>query len=92
VTVAIPAAITTRLLQWTTMISAVRRSRAASRLARVVGVDDLAVVDALKLFGRDAGVRVAERTSDDDERDALASHLDGVRAAQLVRGRCGVGH
>jgi len=33
----------------------------------------------------DAEVGVAELALDDDQRHALAGHLDGVRVAQLVR-------
>src|SRR5215211_126809 len=55
------------------------------RAARVDGVDDLGVVDALQIDRGDAEVGVAELALDDDQRQALAGHLDGVRVAQLVR-------
>src|SRR5215212_6463367 len=53
--------------------------------AGVDGVDDLGVVDALEVDGGDAEVGVAELALDDDQRDALAGHLDGVGVAELVR-------
>jgi hypothetical protein len=40
--------------------------------ARVDGVDDLGVVDALQVDRSDAEVRVPELALDDDRRDALA--------------------
>ncbi len=49
------------------------------------GVDDLGVVDALQVDGGDPEVRVAKLPLNHHERDALTSHLDGVRVAQLVR-------
>ena len=49
------------------------------------GVDDLGVVDPLKVDGRDPEVGVAELPLDDVQGHALARHLDGVRVAQLVR-------
>src|SRR5215212_8730553 len=55
------------------------------RAAGVDGVDDLGVVDALQIDRGDAEVGVAELALDDDQRHALAGHLDGVRVAQLVR-------
>ena len=55
------------------------------RAAGVDGVDDLGVVDALEVDRGDAEVGVAELALDDDQRHALAGHLDGVRVAQLVR-------
>jgi hypothetical protein len=48
-------------------------------------LDDLGVVDAMEIDGRDAEVAVAELALDDDERHAFARHLDGVRVAELVR-------
>src|SRR5215212_3616153 len=54
------------------------------RAAGVDGVDDLGVVDALEVNGGDAEVGVAELALDDDQRNALAGHLGGVRVAQLV--------
>ena len=55
------------------------------RAAGVDGVDDLGVVDALQVDRGDAEVGVAELALDDDQRYALARHLDGVGVAQLVR-------
>src|SRR5688572_676543 len=55
------------------------------RAARVDGVDDLGVVDALEVDRGDAEVGVAELALDDDQRHALAGHLDGVRVPELVR-------
>jgi hypothetical protein len=52
----------------------------------VDGVDDLAVVDALDVDGRDAEVCVAELALDDVERHAFARHLDRVRVAKLMWG------
>src|SRR5919106_3113289 len=49
------------------------------------GVDDLGVVDALQVDAGDAEVGMPELALDDDQRHALAGHLDGVRVAQLVR-------
>ncbi len=49
-------------------------------------VDDLGVVDALEVDRGDAEVAVAELTLDNDQRDAFASHLDGVGVSELVRG------
>ena len=54
------------------------------RASGVHGVDDLAAVDALEVDGRDAEVAVPELALDDDQRYALASHLDGVRVPELV--------
>jgi hypothetical protein len=51
----------------------------------VDGVDDLGVVDALQVARSDAEVRVPELALDDDRRDALAGHLDGVRVTELLR-------
>src|SRR5215204_3891005 len=53
--------------------------------AGVDGVDDLGVVNALEVDRGDAEVGVAELALDDDQRHALAGHLDGVGMAQLVR-------
>jgi hypothetical protein len=53
--------------------------------AGVDGVDDLGVVDALQIDRSDAQVGVPELALDDDRRDALAGHLDGVRVAELMR-------
>jgi hypothetical protein len=53
--------------------------------AGVDGVDDLGVVDARQMDRSDAQVGVAELALDDDRRDALAGHLDGVRVAELMR-------
>jgi hypothetical protein len=52
--------------------------------AGVNGFDDLGVVDALQVDGGDAEVAVAELALDDDQRDALARHLDGVSVTELV--------
>ena len=49
------------------------------------GVDDLGAVDALEVDRRDAEVGMAELALDDDQRDTLARHLDGVGVAELVR-------
>jgi hypothetical protein len=51
----------------------------------VDGVDDLGAVDALQVDRRDAEVGVPELALYDEQRNALASHFDGVRVAQLVR-------
>jgi hypothetical protein len=51
----------------------------------VHGFDDLGVVDALQIHGRDPEVAVAELTLDAHQRYALVGELDGVRVAQLVR-------
>jgi len=48
-------------------------------------VDDFGVIDALQVDGGDAEVGVPELALDDVQRDAFASHLDGVRVAQLMR-------
>jgi hypothetical protein len=48
------------------------------------GFNDLGVVDALQVDGGDAEVAVAELALDDDQRDTLARHLDGVGVAELV--------
>src|SRR5215204_689657 len=52
--------------------------------AGVDGVDDLGVVDALEVDRGDAEVGVAELALDDDQRYALARHLDGVGVSELV--------
>jgi hypothetical protein len=52
----------------------------------VDGLDDLGVVDALQVDGRDTEVAVAELALDHDERHALVSHLDGVCVSKLMRG------
>src|SRR5215216_6680995 len=49
--------------------------------AGVDGVDDLGVVNALEVDRGDAEVGVAELAFDDDQRHALAGHLDGVGVA-----------
>ena len=49
------------------------------------GVDDLAVVDALQIDGRDTEVGVTELALDDGHRNALARHFDRVGVTQLVR-------
>src|SRR5687767_8747286 len=54
------------------------------RAAGVHGVDDLGVVDALEVDRGDAEVGVAELALDDDQRHALAGHLDGVGVAELM--------
>jgi hypothetical protein len=48
--------------------------------------NDLGVVDALQIHGRDAKVAVAELTLDDHERYAFMCEFDGMRVTQLVRG------
>jgi hypothetical protein len=59
------------------------------------GLDDLGVIDALKVDRGDAEVAVAEWPLDDDQRLAFASHLDRVGVSELVRSetpahtRCG---
>jgi hypothetical protein len=52
--------------------------------AGVHGVDDFGVVDALDVDRRDAEVAVAQLALDDDQRDALARQLNGMRVTQLV--------
>src|SRR3954462_5565747 len=54
------------------------------RAAGVDDVDDFGVVDALEVDRGDAEVAVAELALDDDERNALVGHLDGVGVAELV--------
>src|SRR3954469_22481142 len=56
------------------------------RAAGVDRVDDLGVVDALEVDRGDAEVGVTELALDDDQRNALTRHLDGVRVAELVWG------
>jgi hypothetical protein len=51
----------------------------------VDGVDDLGAVDALQVDRGHAEAGVPELPLDDDQRDALACHLDGVSMAELVR-------
>jgi hypothetical protein len=53
------------------------------------GFDDLGVVDALQVHGRDPEVAVAELPLDDHQRHAFVGELDGVSVAQLVRGEAG---
>src|SRR3954454_375957 len=55
------------------------------RAAGVDGVDDLGAVDALQVDRGDPEVGVPELALDDDQRHALAGHLDGMRVPQLVR-------
>ena len=55
------------------------------RAPRVDGIDDLGVIDALQIHERDAEVGVPELALDDDQRHALARHLNGMGMAQLVR-------
>jgi hypothetical protein len=50
-------------------------------------LDDLGVVDALQVDGRDAEVAVAELALDDDKRHAFACELDGVGVTELVGAR-----
>jgi hypothetical protein len=57
------------------------------RSPSVHGFDDLGVVDALQVDGRDAQVAMAELTLDDHERHAFAGELDGVSVTQLMRGK-----
>lgn len=57
-----------------------RRSSGADRL------DDLAVVDALQVHGRDAEVGVAQLALDDVQRHSFSGHLD---AAWACRSWCG---
>ena len=44
-------------------------------------------VDALQVDRSHAEARVPELALDDDQRDALACHLDGVCVSKLVRSR-----
>jgi hypothetical protein len=76
---------TAPLSPWTTTSSG-RVVKAAAccwlaPLAGVNGVDDLGAVDALQVDRGDAEVGVSELALDDDQRDALAGHLDGVGVA-----------
>ena len=48
-------------------------------------MDDLGVVVALQVDRRDAEFAVAELALNDDQRDALVSHLDRMCMAQLMR-------
>jgi hypothetical protein len=50
----------------------------------VDGPDDLGVVNALQVDRRDAEICVSELSLNDVERNAFASHLDGVCVAKLV--------
>jgi hypothetical protein len=68
----------------------VRRWRTSSARAWLDGGDDLFGVDALQVDADRAEVRVAELALDHVERHALASELDGVGVAQLVRRNTGV--
>src|SRR3954453_8712918 len=69
-------------------VAASRRERAVyaaqRRAAGVDGVDDLGVVEALEVDRGDAEDRVTGLALDDDQRNALTGHLDGVRVTQLV--------
>ena len=60
--------------------------RDCRRWPSVHRADDLAAVYALQVDARDAEVRMSELPLDDDERDALVRHLDGVGVPQLVWG------
>jgi hypothetical protein len=51
----------------------------------VDGIDDLVVVDSLKVRRRHAEVRVTELPLDEVDRNAIACHLNGMRVTQLVR-------
>ena len=48
------------------------------------GFDDLGVVDALQVNGRDAEIAVSQLALDDDEWHALARELDGMGVPKLV--------
>jgi hypothetical protein len=48
------------------------------------GLDDLGVVDALEVNGRDAEVAVAELALDDDQWPAFAGEFDGMGVSELV--------
>jgi hypothetical protein len=50
----------------------------------VDGVDDLGVVDSPEVGRGDPEIRVPELTLDDEQRHALARHLDGVRVPELM--------
>src|SRR5579859_3851520 len=58
----------------------------------VDGVGDLAAVNYFEVDAGDAEVRVPELALDDDERNALAGHLDGVRVSQLMWSEAAGGH
>jgi hypothetical protein len=47
-------------------------------------VHDLGVVDAAQVHGRDPEVGMPELPLDDDQRYALARHLDGVSMPELM--------
>jgi hypothetical protein len=51
----------------------------------VDGADDLAAVDALQVDARDGKVGVPKLPLDNNQRNALVRHLDGVRVPQLMR-------
>jgi hypothetical protein len=51
----------------------------------VNGADDLAAVDALQVDARDGKVGVPRLPLDNNQRNALVRHLDGVRVPQLMR-------
>jgi len=51
----------------------------------VNGADDLAAVDALKVDARDGKVGVPKLPLDNNQRNTLVRHLDGVRVPQLMR-------
>jgi hypothetical protein len=53
--------------------------------ARMDGLDDFVVVDALQVYGCDAEVAVAKLALDDHQRHALAREFDGMGVAKLVR-------
>src|SRR5687767_11198122 len=62
-------------------VAASQRERAVygdHRCVGVDGVDDLCVVDALEIDRSDSEVGVPELALDDDQRHALARHLDGM--------------
>jgi hypothetical protein len=52
-------------------------------------VDDLAAVDAFEVDACNAQIRVPKLPLDDDPWYALASDLDGMRVAELVRSEAG---
>lgn len=51
----------------------------------VNGVDDLGVVNAPQVHGRDCQIGVPKLALDHQQRDPLARHLHGVCMAELVR-------
>jgi hypothetical protein len=55
----------------------------------VNGLDDLGIVDALQIDGRDPEIAMAELALDDDRRHAFAGHLDGIGVAEVVWERSG---